>query len=129
MKSSSRRPHIPFSIRFEIWGQPCVVCGTPYRIKCDHIIPYSRGGDSTRKNLQPLCHDCNHFKFNNKTNDEISQWVLSKGVGHFLNSVFKEDTKYCNPYDGPELWQWKKAKPERVAHAHELYATFLRKQK
>lgn len=119
------RPHIPFSIRFRIWRSSCAVCGTPYRIKVDHIVPFSKGGSSHETNLQPLCHDCNHYKHNNKTNFQIEKWVKSRGANHFLNSVYREDTKYENAYDGTSLRVWMQSCPARVAHAYELYALFL----
>ena len=44
----------------------CVLCGRSPAVQgpgvtlhLDHIIPYAKGGPSTRENLQTLCHECN----------------------------------------------------------------------
>ena len=43
----------------------CYYCGKKVGYKnltMDHIIPLSRGGHSTKKNLVPSCKDCNNRK-------------------------------------------------------------------
>lgn len=46
----------------------CVLCGrTPARnpelqLELDHIIPWSKGGETTPANLQTLCNECNNGK-------------------------------------------------------------------
>lgn len=47
---------------YERQGGICPVCGKPYRyeeMQGDHIIPWSKGGHTTKDNLQMLCTDCN----------------------------------------------------------------------
>jgi len=42
----------------------CVFCGDTENLEIDHIIPYSKGGKTTRENLQTLCIHCNRKKSN-----------------------------------------------------------------
>jgi 5-methylcytosine-specific restriction endonuclease McrA len=40
----------------------CVDCGAEDDLQCDHVMPVSRGGDTTFDNLQTLCCPCNARK-------------------------------------------------------------------
>ena len=40
----------------------CKFCGTTEDLTLDHIVPFSKGGDSTPDNLQTLCRSCNSRK-------------------------------------------------------------------
>jgi HAMP domain-containing protein len=63
----SRRDRIPESVQRFIWqrdGGRCVRCGSQERLEFDHIIPVSRGGATTERNLQLLCEVCNREKSN-----------------------------------------------------------------
>lgn len=40
----------------------CVQCGSTTDLELDHIIPWSRGGACTARNLQTLCRRCNRSK-------------------------------------------------------------------
>ena len=60
-----RREPIPEDVKFEVWrrdGGKCVICGSQKNLEFDHIIPFSKGGSSTARNLQLLCQDCNRHK-------------------------------------------------------------------
>lgn len=62
-----RREAITRSIQREVWqrdGGKCVECGTREKLCFDHIIPFSRGGSNTIRNLQLLCERCNLSKGN-----------------------------------------------------------------
>ena len=57
--------HIPDSVRREVYHRDhgrCIKCGAGDYLECDHIIPHSKGGDNTVKNLQLLCRRCNNQK-------------------------------------------------------------------
>lgn len=43
-------------------GHKCVDCDSKENIEFDHIMPVSRGGDSTIENIQLLCRSCNRKK-------------------------------------------------------------------
>jgi hypothetical protein len=65
-KDSSREP-IPQDIMDKVWnrdGGKCVKCGSQENLEFDHIIPISRGGANTYRNLQILCKKCNLEKSN-----------------------------------------------------------------
>lgn len=43
-------------------GWCCLTCGSTDDLTCDHIIPESRGGETSVHNLQTLCRSCNSKK-------------------------------------------------------------------
>lgn len=66
-KSWKREP-IPQDVMDKVWvrdGGKCVSCGSQKYLEFDHIIPFSKGGASTYRNLQILCKECNIEKSNN----------------------------------------------------------------
>lgn len=65
-KDWSREP-IPQDILDKVWnrdGGQCVKCGSQENLEFDHIIPFSKGGANTYRNLQILCKKCNLDKSN-----------------------------------------------------------------
>lgn len=63
----ARREAIPRAVQREVWqrdGGRCVECGTKEKLCFDHIVPFSRGGSNTIRNLQLLCERCNLSKGN-----------------------------------------------------------------
>jgi len=60
-----RRKSITSSVKREVWRRDmgrCVECGSKVNLEYDHIIPVSKGGSNTPRNLQLLCEKCNRFK-------------------------------------------------------------------
>ena len=56
---------IPEAVRHEVWRRDqgkCVECGSQDNLEFDHLIPFSRGGANTVRNLQLLCEKCNRKK-------------------------------------------------------------------
>ena len=60
--------NIPVTLRYQIMKRDnfkCVLCGASpakdpsVELHIDHIIPWSKGGESTIENLQTLCSKCN----------------------------------------------------------------------
>ena len=61
----ARRERIPDAVRLFVWQRDqgkCVKCGSAEQLEYDHIIPISRGGSSTERNVQLLCEACNREK-------------------------------------------------------------------
>lgn len=62
-----RREAIPRAVQREVWqrdGGKCVECLTREKLCFDHIVPFSRGGSNTIRNIQLLCEKCNLSKGN-----------------------------------------------------------------
>jgi Ca2+/Na+ antiporter len=62
---SKDRHHIPSSVKDKVWnrdGGKCVKCGSQKNLEFDHIIPISKGGSNTARNIQLLCEKCNRSK-------------------------------------------------------------------
>jgi len=65
--SSNRRVRERLSarVRTYVWQRDsgrCVQCGSQERLEYDHIIPWSKGGSDTERNIQLLCERCNRAK-------------------------------------------------------------------
>lgn len=61
------RERIPESVRVEVWRRDqgkCAQCGSRERLEYDHIVPVSRGGSNTARNVELLCEACNRAKGN-----------------------------------------------------------------
>jgi hypothetical protein len=59
------REPIPEDVVSFVWRrdeQCCVKCGNQERLELDHIIPLSKGGSNTARNIQLLCERCNREK-------------------------------------------------------------------
>jgi hypothetical protein len=62
-EKSSRR--ISQTVKDKVWnrdGGKCVECGSNENLEFDHIIPHSKGGANTYRNIQLLCEPCNRSK-------------------------------------------------------------------
>ncbi|MDP8289769.1 MAG: HNH endonuclease [Candidatus Susulua stagnicola] len=65
--SDDRQP-IPEDVQNQVWNRDkgkCVRCSSKEKLEFDHIIPFSKGGANTTRNLQLLCEKCNRSKSNN----------------------------------------------------------------
>ena len=67
LNKDDKREVIPQEVMDKVWnrdGGKCVQCGDVKYIEFDHIIPFSKGGATTYRNLQILCKKCNLEKSN-----------------------------------------------------------------
>ena len=63
--ATPRREPIPEKVRHEVWRRDegkCVDCGSRERLEFDHIVPLSKGGSNTARNLELRCESCNRRK-------------------------------------------------------------------
>ena len=61
--ANSRR--ITQKVKDQVWKRDegkCVECGSNENLEFDHIIPHSKGGANTYRNIQLLCQPCNRVK-------------------------------------------------------------------
>jgi hypothetical protein len=59
------REQIALEVRMYVWrrdGGKCVQCNSNKNLEFDHIIPVAKGGNSTERNIQLLCLECNRKK-------------------------------------------------------------------
>jgi hypothetical protein len=59
---------IPETVRNEVWRRDqgkCAQCKSVRNLEFDHIIPVTRGGSNTARNIQLLCETCNRQKSDN----------------------------------------------------------------
>jgi hypothetical protein len=62
---SRHRRTIPQSVRLEVWqrdGGQCVDCGSRELLEYDHVLPLSKGGSSTARNIVLRCQHHNRSK-------------------------------------------------------------------
>ena len=67
-EDSKSRPPIPEEVKIAVWRRDngrCVKCGSQENLEYDHIIPVSKGGSNTSRNIQLLCEKCNRQKRDN----------------------------------------------------------------
>ena len=64
-EAKHKREPIPEDVRIAAWRRDegkCVQCDSNERLEYDHIIPVSKGGSNTVRNIQLLCETCNRRK-------------------------------------------------------------------
>jgi hypothetical protein len=60
-----QRERISDQVRMFVWQRDegkCVQCGAREKLEFDHVIPVSKGGSNTERNIQLLCETCNRSK-------------------------------------------------------------------
>ena len=63
--TSQPRERLSPELRRAVWTRDqgrCARCGNRERLEFDHIIPVSRGGSNTERNIELLCEVCNRAK-------------------------------------------------------------------
>lgn len=61
------RQPISDDVKTFVWQRDrgkCVKCSGNEKLEFDHVIPFSKGGSNTERNLQLLCEKCNREKSN-----------------------------------------------------------------
>jgi hypothetical protein len=64
-ETDENRYAIPFEVRIKVWRRDngkCVKCGSRQNLEFDHIIPVSKGGSNTVRNIELLCENCSRSK-------------------------------------------------------------------
>ena len=59
------RARILENVRIEVWRRDqgkCSGCGSRVNLEYDHIVPVSRGGSNTARNVELLCEACNRSR-------------------------------------------------------------------
>ncbi|WP_416365113.1 HNH endonuclease [Pseudomonas sp. NFX183] len=63
----TKKKPIPSGLRARVFardGHACLRCGCSVlmRLRADHVVPESQGGEASLGNLQTLCMSCNSWK-------------------------------------------------------------------
>ncbi|NOR59116.1 MAG: hypothetical protein GQ469_00555 [Methanosarcinales archaeon] len=64
-KPSNNNRYIPTQVKQYVWRRDqgrCVECNSNEKLEYDHIIPVSKGGSNTERNIRLLCEKCNRSK-------------------------------------------------------------------
>ena len=64
-KETKRSRRISQEVMDKVWRRDegkCVECGSNENLEFDHIIPFSKNGSNTYRNIQLLCESCNRKK-------------------------------------------------------------------
>jgi superfamily II DNA or RNA helicase len=85
----------------------CSECGEPLKENWhgDHILPYSKGGDTTIFNGQALCENCNLKKGSKITSSPKLEIIMSKTIQQLVHPEIKEGLRpwqqdfYTQPYN------------------------------
>ena len=67
-ESNRSSRYISEKVRDAVWRRDegkCTKCGSNENLEFDHIIPHSKGGANTKRNIQLLCEICNRKKSDN----------------------------------------------------------------
>ena len=65
VEDGKRSRRISQDVKDKVWnrdGGKCVECSSNENLEFDHIIPHSKGGANTYRNIQLLCEPCNRNK-------------------------------------------------------------------
>lgn len=65
--SEKRERKISQKVKDAVWRRAegkCELCGSRTNLEFDHIVPFSKGGSNTYRNVQLLCEKCNREKYN-----------------------------------------------------------------
>ena len=87
-------------------GYRCQYCGSSRNLTLDHLLPRSRGGESTWYNLITACSRCNSKK-GDRTPEEVQMKLASKPFKPSLVSFLREGIQDLNhawlPYLGERV--------------------------
>ena len=64
-KGTERSRRISQEVMDKVWRRDegkCVQCGSQENLEFDHMVPFSKGGANTYRNIQLLCESCNRKK-------------------------------------------------------------------
>lgn len=80
---------------FERDEYTCQYCGSKRNLTIDHVLPISRGGENTWKNMVTCCWKCNNIK-GNKTPEEAGMKLFSEPSRPTFFHVLKVYSKEKN---------------------------------
>lgn len=64
-ETQPKRERISEEVRVAVWRRDkgkCVKCDSREKLEYDHIVPVSKGGSNTVRNIELLCESCNRKK-------------------------------------------------------------------
>jgi len=85
----------------EEWDHKCAYCGSEENLTLDHIVPQSKGGTDTTKNVICCCHSCNQDKAHTPWED----WYSSQSF--FNEERYKKIKNWIKPDPPMNLYAYR----------------------
>lgn len=96
----------------------CRECSSTDRLEIDHILPVSRGGESTADNLQVLCRPCNRAKRAKLSAEQVATQMGDVSVGQRQRQRRgREETQDLsqNPLKAVDFPSYEEQRPETAS--------------
>jgi hypothetical protein len=85
----------------EKWDHKCAYCDSTENLTIDHIVPQSKGGTNTAKNVVCCCHSCNH----SKSHTPWEEWYSSQEF--FSTDRYEKIKEWIKPDPPIDLFSYK----------------------
>lgn len=86
----------------EEWNHQCAYCGSNENLTIDHVVPQSKGGTDTTKNVVCCCHSCNQ----SKSHIPWEEWYLKQDF--FSEENYKKIVNWIKPDPPVNLFAYRK---------------------
>ena len=96
LKNYIRPNRHPAFTRFNVFLRDqfkCQYCGSPEELTCDHVIPRSKGGQTTWENVCAACSPCNLRKAN-KLPAQARMWPAMKPVMPTIEDLHRNGRRF-----------------------------------
>ena len=93
----SKATDISKSVKDSVWerdGRMCIFCGSPFAFPEAHIIPRSRGGLGTEKNIITVCRKC-HNLLDQSAKREKMLGIAKRYLERIYGNIDKSEVKYA----------------------------------
>lgn len=85
----------------EQWNHKCAYCESEENLTIDHIVPQSRGGSDTTKNVVCCCHSCNQ----NKGHEHWKLWYVQQDF--YSEERFNKIEEWMKPDPPTNLYTYR----------------------
>lgn len=114
---------IPEPLRLQVYERDsyeCVYCGSDSQLQCDHVVPVSKGGETTLENLATACRSCNVRK-KDKDRKAFVRGLSKDKLGHSEDCPDKKAPKVSPQRD---INQTPHPNPEKTLRSSPVFDEF-----